>query len=419
MQRLWSEMRIVLAEEVRRQIRRKQYLIVTFTPVVILLLLALALPLIRGFSGGDDANTAAADGGRVIAVVNLASDLAFAPPESAAIGVFADRQAGLAALQAGGADDLFIIPADFMQTGRIEWLHADEGLSSLIAGDESEDRMRALVLQALTSDNLSAERLARLRNTLDLAQYEVLPDGSIAPEEGGDFITFFSVPFLLSWLMIMAIYMVSGTLLQSVSEEKENRVVEVLITSVSPLALMSGKVLGLGATGLLQVGIWLVSLAAFVPRIVSAFPNVGDLTVAPALAGALVVFFLAGYFAFAVVMAAISAATVSAREASSLSSVVLLPALAPLILSSLISLAPNGALARILTFIPFTAPATMMIRLGVTDVALWEVALSLGVTIVSGLALLWLAARVFRAGILTYGQRMTLRRLWLAVRHAD
>ena len=182
---------------------------------------------------------------------------------------------------------------------------------------------------------------------------------------------------------------------------------------------MTGKVLGLGATGLLQVGIWLVSVALFVPRIVRAFPDIGDLALSPGLVAAIVAFFLAGYFVFAVVMAGISAATVSAREASSLSSIVLLPALAPLILASLISLAPNGAFARILTFIPFTAPATMMIRLGVTDVALWEIALCLGVTVASGLALLWLSARVFRAGILIYGQRMTLRRLWLALRHAN
>ena len=150
----------------------------------------------------------------------------------------------------------------------------------------------------------------------------------------------------------------------------------------------------------------------------SAFPDIGALALAPGLAAAIVVFFLAGYFVFAVVMAGISAATVSAREASSLSTIVLLPALAPLILAAFISLAPNGIFARILTFIPFTAPATMMIRLGVTDVALWEIALSLGVTVASGFALLWLAARVFRAGILTYGQRMTLRGLWTALRRA-
>ena len=419
MQRLWTETSIVLAEEVRRQIRRKQYLIVTFAPVVILLVLALALPLIRGFSNADSASGDAANSDRAIAIVNLATDLTFAPPDSADFQVLADRQAGLAALQAGDVDDLFIIPADFVQTGHIEWLHTDTGLSSLVAGDESEDRMRALVLQALTSENLTADRLARVRNPLELSRFEISPDGSIAAQEGGDFITFFSVPFLSSWLMIIVIFMVSGALLQSVSEEKENRVVEVLITSVSPLALMTGKVLGLGVTGLLQVGIWLVSLAALTPRVVSAFPVAGDFTLAPALAAALVLFFLAGYFVFAVVMAALSAATVSAREASSLSSVVLLPALAPLILASLISLTPNGALARILSFIPFTAPATMMIRLGVTDVALWEVTLSWGVTIVSGLALLWLAARIFRAGILTYGQRMTIRGLWLAMRRTD
>jgi ABC-2 type transport system permease protein len=418
-QRLWSEISIVLSEEFRRNIRRKQYLIVTFTPVVIVLVLALAMPLVRGLFSGDSAGADTADDGRVIAVVNDSPNLTFAPQNSADFQVLSNRQAGIAALQEGRVDDLFIIPADFLQTGRVEWLHTDSGLSSIIAGDDSEDRVRAILLQALTSADLSADRIARLQDPLNLTRFEVTREGDVAAEEEGLILEFFTVPFLSAWIMIMVIYMVSGTLLQSVSEEKENRVVEVLITSVSPLALMTGKVLGLGATGLLQVGTWLVSVALFVPRILSAFPAIGDLALSPGLAAAIVVFFLAGYFVFAVVMAGISAATVSAREASSLSSIVLLPALAPLILASLISLAPNGPFARILTFIPFTAPATMMIRLGVTDVALWEIALCLGVTVASGLALLWLSARVFRAGILIYGQRMTLRRLWLAVRHAN
>lgn len=418
MQRLLTEMRIVFTEEFRRAIRRKQFLIVTFTPVVVLLVLALAVPLVRGFFSSDDAGADTAANGRTIAVVNLSSDLTFASQNPARFQMFADRQTGIVALQAGEVDDLFIVPSDFVQSGRIEWLHADTGLSSIIAGDESEDRMRELVLQALTSADLSPERIARLRDPLNLTRFAVNREGDVATEEEGQILTLFTAPFLSAWIMIMVIYMVSGNLLQSVSEEKENRVAEVLITSVSPLALMTGKVLGLGATGLLQVGIWLVTLAVSVPRIVSAFPDMGELTLAPGLAAAIVVYFLAGYFVFAVVMAGISAATVSAREASSFSTIVLLPALAPLILSALISLAPNGAFARILSFIPFTASPTMMIRLGVTDVAFWEIALSLGVTVAAGFALLWLAARVFRAGILTYGQRMSLRGLWLALRHA-
>lgn len=418
MQRLFSEIRIVSSEEVRRQIRRKQYLIVTFTPVVILLVLALAAPLVRGFLADDGESADSADGGRTFAIVNESADLTFAAADSDSFQVLADRELGLTALRQGAVDDLFIVPSDFMQSGRIEWLHTDSGLSSVIAGDESEDRMRELVLQALTSADLSAERIKRLQDPLNLTRFEVSRAGDVEADEEGQILTFFTVPFLSAWIMIMVIYMVSGTLLQSVSEEKENRVVEVLITSVSPLALMTGKVLGLGATGLLQVGIWLVSLAALVPRIVSAFPEASDLALSPGLAAAIVVFFLAGYFVFAVIMAGLSAATVSAREASSLSSIVLLPALAPLILASFISLAPNGVFARILTYIPFTASPTMMIRLGVTDVAAWEIALCLVVSVGSGLALLWLSARVFRAGILTYGQRMSLHRLWLAMRHA-
>lgn len=418
MQGLWSEIAIVFTEEVRRTLRRKQYLIITFTPVVVLLVLALAVPLVGGFFADDGDSTGAADDGRAIAIVNESADLTFAEGGSEPFQVFENREAGMNVMWHGEIDDLFIIPADFLQSGAIEWVHADSGLSSLIAGDESEDRMRALLLQALTAANLSADRIARIQRPLNLTRYEISPEGSLEEEEQGEVLTFFTVPFLASWIMIMVIFMGSGNLLQSVSEEKENRVVEVLITSVSPLALMAGKVIGLGVTGLLQVGIWLASLAVLAPRFVS-IADIGDMGVGPGLAAAIVVFFLAGYFVFAVVMAGISAATVSAREASSLSTIVLLPALTPLILSALISLTPNGAFARVLTFIPFTAPATMMIRIGVTDVALWEIALSLGVTIGSGLALLWLAARVFRAGILIYGQRMSLRGLWLAIRHAD
>lgn len=418
MRRLWTEITIVFSEEVRRGIRRKQYLIVTFTPVVVLLVLALAAPLVRGFFADDGESVGSERGGRTIAIVNQSPDFDFVTPNTDTVQVVADRQTGITALQSGSVDDLFIIPADFLQTGRIEWLHTGGGLSSVIAGDESGDRMRALVLQALSSADLSPERLERLQDPLNLTRFEVTRDGDVAAEEEGQILSFFTVPFLSAWIMVMVIFMVSGALLQSVSEEKENRVVEVLITSVSPLALMTGKVLGLGATGLLQVGIWLVSLAALVPRIVSAFPDLGELALSPGLAAAIVLFFLAGYFVFAVVMAGLSAATVSAREASSLSSIVLLPALAPLVFSAFISLAPNGVFARTLTFIPFTSSFTMMIRIGVTDVALWEIALSLIVTVGSGLALLWLSARVFRAGILTYGQRMSLRGLWLAIRHA-
>ena len=78
MQRLWSEISIVLSEEFRRNIRRKQYLIITFTPVVIVLVLALAMPLVRGLFSGDSASAASADGGRAIAVVNDSPNLTFA-----------------------------------------------------------------------------------------------------------------------------------------------------------------------------------------------------------------------------------------------------------------------------------------------------------------------------------------------------
>ena len=185
-QRLWLEMKIVLAEEVRRQLRRKQYLIITFAPVVILLVLAVAVPLARGFFSGDGASGERANGERIIAIVNRSTDLTFATQISDEVQVFADRQAGVTALQAGDVDDLFIIPADFLQTGRVEWLHTDSGLSSIIAGDDSEDRMRAILLQALTSADLSADRIARLQDPLNLMRFEVTREGDVAAKKRGN-----------------------------------------------------------------------------------------------------------------------------------------------------------------------------------------------------------------------------------------
>jgi len=143
------------------------------------------------------------------------------------------------------------------------------------------------------------------------------------------------------------------------------------------------------------------------------------LTIDGALLVWLVAFFLAGYFVFGVTYAGIGAATTSVREASQTSLVVVMPAMVgPLILFRPIVGNPDGLLAQILSFIPFTAPITMMLRLGAADISVVEIIVSLAVVILGGIVMLWISARVFRAGLLMYGQRMSLRHLFSALRQA-
>jgi ABC-2 type transport system permease protein len=217
----------------------------------------------------------------------------------------------------------------------------------------------------------------------------------------------------------MGVLVGSSYLLQSVSDEKENRMMEILLTSVSPLALMAGKVLALGTVGLAQLSVWAVSVALIGPRIMDDFPNLGQWSVDPLLLVWMVAFFLAGYFFLGVAMAGIGAATPSYREASQVAIFIYLPSLGlPMWLFMAIAGNPDGQIARTLSFVPFTGPLTMIMRIGASDIALIEIVGSLVVTVIGGIVLLWGSARIFRAGLLMYGQRMSLRRVFSALRQA-
>ena len=143
-------------------------------------------------------------------------------------------------------------------------------------------------------------------------------------------------------------------------------------------------------------------------------------SVEPGVLALVIAFFLTGYLVFAVTMAGIGAATTSVKEASQVSMIVTLAGLCTGDVHwRCSSKTQRVVLSRILSFIPFTAPVTMMIRLAASDVPLWEVVASLAVLLLTGVALLWISARVFRAGLLMYGQRMSLRGVFAALRQAS
>jgi ABC-2 type transport system permease protein len=220
-------------------------------------------------------------------------------------------------------------------------------------------------------------------------------------------------------LLMISIFVGSGALLQSVTEEKENRMIEMLVTATSPMSIMLGKILGLGAAGLLQIGIWLTVAAFTVPMISDQFSGLSALSLDPGLIAILIAFYFAGYFVFASFMAAIGAASTSVREASQISAIVMIMGIIPIYTSAIIIPDPDGGLARALTFFPLTSPTASMMRIAGGTEALYEIILGLLVTALSGVFLLWLSARVFRAGLLLYGQRMSLRLVWNALRVGD
>jgi ABC-2 type transport system permease protein len=409
-----SEIKTVFGEEFRRATRRIWYRVITLVLPAILLILLIVVPLVRGPTGeGEETGF---HSGR-IGLVDLSGELLPEVAIAEEYRVFSDREAGVAALLANEITSLLVLSQDYLKTGRVKWLYTGSSIRAGLSSEGDTGRIQWWLREALVADILRPEAKARF---LWPARFEsiVVGEGG-STEKGPEEVQLVSVSYIFSILLMMAVLTGSGYLLQSVSEEKENRMIEVVLTSVSPLGLMAGKVLALGLVGLIQITIWAVSIAFMGPHILENFPNLGQLTIDPVLLVWVAAFFLAGYFVLGVTNAGIGAATTSYRQGSQISMLILMPAMfVPIWLFVFIAGNPAGSLAQILSFIPFTAPVTMMLRIGAADIPPVEIIASLAVTLLGGIVLLWGSARVFRAGLLMYGQRMSLRHVLRALREA-
>ena len=403
-----AEAKIVFTEEFRRAIGRRIWLIITGLMPAILLVLLLVVPIIRSFADDDDEPDP-----NPIGYVDLSGELSEADFPN--LSRFDSRDGGIEAIVAGDIEDLFIVPADFLASGDAEWLSQKSGIFD---SRNSRKRFASFLRVSLLAERLDPSLLERVIGGADYVRVHIAKDGSVSPDEE-DGLNQFAVPLIFALLLTMSIVIGAGSLLESVSEEKENRMVDVLLTSVSPLALMAGKILALGTASLVQVMVWVASMAIIGPQIIDQIPNAPDLEIEPLTLAYASLFFIAGYFLFAVVLAGIGSATTSAKEAGPITTLVVMPSVLPVSFSfNTILTAPDGGLATVLSFIPTTAPTAMMLRMGSAEVSNVEILASLVVTVLAGVGMLFVSARIFRAGILLYGQRMTLGAVWRAVRQA-
>ncbi len=404
-----AKARIVFAEEFRRQIRSKGWLIFTFGIPLILLVLGIVVPIIKRVVESSDKEP------DKIGYMDLSGELEVAGVEQnfPMLVPYADRDAGLASLTAEEVDDFFVVSGGYLATGDVEWLYSGRGL---VPRDGASGLFRSFLREALVTEGLEPQMAARVLDPASFDRTRISREGETS--EGSDDLSGFVVSLVFGLLLLMAIFVGSGTLQQSVSEEKENRLIEVLLTSISPVALLAGKVLALGATGLIQILVWIAAIALLGPRIFEQIPDLGALELDPWFLVTVLLFFMSGYLLFAVTLAGIGAATTSSREAGQVSMFVIMPAWIPIWLMQPVIGDPGGGLATTLSYIPFTAPLTMMIRTGASDVPAVQVVGSLLVVSASSLVMLWVSARVFRAGLLMYGQRMGVRAVWRALRQA-
>ena len=199
--------------------------------------------------------------------------------------------------------------------------------------------------------------------------------------------------------------------MQTVVDEKENRTMEVLVTTVTPMQLMGGKVLGLGALGLTQVIVWLAAMLITLAAMRTQFVFLRDVHLETGFIVVALILFVLEYVLFGAVMAAIGAIVVDQRQAQQYIGPFVLLAISPEFFIPVILFNPNGFFATALSLFPFTAPLALVFRYGITVVPPWQVGLAIALLLVFAIGALWLAGRIFRIGMLRYGQAVPLREL--------
>jgi len=228
----------------------------------------------------------------------------------------------------------------------------------------------------------------------------------------------------LMYCVFTFIMMYGIRVMRSVLEEKNNRVVEILISSVKPFELMMGKILGVTGVALVQFGVWVVMIFASVMTLGSS--NVGMVSgvaevqmVLSALSQinyglilfVFVIYFLLGYLFYSAMYAAIGSAVDNETETQQFTLFAILPMMLGFYGSITIMNNPDGPMSFWLSMIPFTSPIAMLARIPF-DVPIWELVLSIVILLVSTLGMVFIASKIYRVGILMYGNKVTLKELW-------
>lgn len=324
-----------------------------------------------------------------------------------AIRPFASQQEALDSLDAGTVTVALVVAPDFLETGRIRrYEHDTRAITS--SGDDRALRFwLTRNLLAGQADSARIERAWRLGRTIDL--YVPDRDGDYALKDDTRELTAFLLPFLLGLMLSIAIITGGQYLLQGVSEEKESRILESLVCTVSPDELMVGKLVGLGGAGLTLVGIW---IAVGLGVVSTSFAFL-DLQLPAGLWVLAALYFLTGYLFYASIMTGIGGITNNLREAQQFAMALTMANFIPFYVLVKILNSPNSELAVGMSLFPPTAATTMMMRLSAgaltgAVIPFWQVAASLALLAGSAAVAMIVSARLFRLGLLMYGKTPTL-----------
>jgi len=436
---------VVARREFLTTIRRKAYIITTLgMPLFILLYAGIAmLPAL--FIAKKEAQTKTIGIVDLSGLLGLVKETEFSPPaptqldgldrldvssskgvvsigkafeEAMAIKLrpYPSLEAAEAAFRAKEISSFYEFPEDYLSTGKVS-AYTKGGLLGAFSSQSKKPLLPVFVTEKLLAGKLDPAILERVRHPLRFTTFTYRKDGTFQKENWVGQIATLAVPLVFTVLFFISVMMSSGFLLQGVSEEKENRVIEVILSSIDSDGLLLGKLLGLGGAGLLQVGVWFSLVLLFLPMLVPLLSLPGAI---PVRIGSLLVsfvFYLLGFLLFGILLTGTGSLGQNLKESQQLGIFWSLGSVVPMMFMMIIVDEPNGPFARILSFIPLTAPVTMFLRLNSSDPPpVWEDALAALVLAGATWGALKLMGKIFRVGLLLYGKRPTIPEIFRLLR---
>jgi len=305
---------------------------------------------------------------------------------------YSDVAAARQDLESGTLSGYLVIPEDYIKTGTVESYVMGKGT------DIPHEELSELMVNNLLQDKVDEDTLQRVKDPITFKRFSIETTGEVNEKGLSDMLEDFALPYMIGILLLISIFTSSGYLLQSVAEEKESRIIEIILSSVTPMELLTGKILGLGSVGLLQIAIWLsVGFAGLI--------YVFAISINPLLLILSLAYFVLGFLLFASMMGAVGAISGSMRESQQLIPIFTFPAVAPILFMQVLITEPEGKLSMFFSMFPLTSPVAMLIRMGVSDVPIYQIAVSLLILVVSVYFVILASARLFRVGLLMYGKR--------------
>lgn len=392
MKKLWR----VLSTEYIRRVRTKGFLFAVISMPVIAIL-AMGLGFLSVKMQTSTLPIGYLDLSGVFSNAEIPTDFTPFPIKPINMILFKNIDQGKASVSEGQIQALFVIQADYLESGAIDVFISEK------PGENAYDRMRDFLKK-----NLILREQQQVINRIEKGSNFTIKafDGSREANMRDWFVVLF--PFMTGLVFIIVINISGGYLLQSVVDEKENRTMEIIVTSISPEQLMVGKILGNLSVGLTQLIIWLLFAVIGLAGIQIIFQYGQPPIIQPIHLILITGIILPGFILIAALMTTVGVTATELHEAQQVSILFTLPMVSPFWFAPAILQHPDNPLTAFLSIFPFTAVVTMPLRVSISAVPPWQIALSIAVIWSIALLSLLLAAKAFRLGMLSYGKRIKI-----------